>query len=193
MKVINKKKIAVTLFGICGEVFPFDSMEAALDALGFSWISYSVKKEFRKYEFEPCCCYGIKDCFYRGVKCPGFSKKLISSRWVLRNEFGEALTAEDFLPLFAQRCSDPRKSRRFQYWDGTGPVPRIRKSRGGRHYWRRLHVANELRRALPMLEEGEAAPRAERSANNLPDSRDGYSIAARKIRNWKRFRKHQWK
>lgn len=80
---------------------------------------------------------------------------------------------------------------RSLYWRGRndycgwGPVPGIRKYRGGGgRYHRRFSTMNERRAGdLVIAEEGEIAPRASRRGTNLPNPWDDYCRI--KERNWK--------
>lgn len=79
---------------------------------------------------------------------------------------GEALTA--------------KKTRLFRWgqmrdYRGYGPVPGIRKWRGGNGYCRRMRTTSEQRlNALTLLEEGEISARAARSGRNLANSWDDH-------------------
>lgn len=71
-----------------------------------------------------------------------------------------------------------------QAFRGHGPVPGVRKSRGGRSYYRRVGTAPERRlNALVLKDEGEVAVRAARRGTNLPSSWDDI-LACREV-NWK--------
>lgn len=119
---------------------------------------------------------------------------LMATDYRMVDEHGNPLSAADFEALH----KEDRKNRptyldiRYPFWDGSGPVPGIRRQRGGR-CCRRIRHMNERRWATPVLEEGEVAPRAARNAHNLPNPWDDYGFSNQDNRNWKRFRKHQWK
>lgn len=80
---------------------------------------------------------------------------------------------------------------RSRYWCahreycGWGPVPGVRKYRGGGgRYLRRFSTMNERRAGdLVLEEEGEVGPRASRRGRNLPNPWDDYCRI--KERNWK--------
>lgn len=82
-------------------------------------------------------------------------------------------------------------ARRFCCWRianrgycGYGPVPGVRKHRGGGGCCRRIRTTSERRlNALVLREEGEVAARPSRSGHGLPDSWD--DIQRGHERNWK--------
>ena len=66
---------------------------------------------------------------------------------------------------------------KFPVYCGVGPVPGVRKWRGGRRCMRRMKTTGEQRlNALVLREEGEVAVRAARNAHNLPSSWDDHLI-----------------
>jgi hypothetical protein len=71
---------------------------------------------------------------------------------------------------------------------GRGPVPRLRKRRGGSVHFRHPATMPEIRlNAMVLTREGEASARRARCAPNLPDSWDESIRPAQK--NWKRQRR----
>ncbi|WP_160331264.1 hypothetical protein [Burkholderia cenocepacia] len=113
--------------------------------------------------------------------------------FIMRTDFGSVLTVDDFLDLARLRSAGARWQRNSEYC-GYGPVPGVRKHRGGGHYFRRMRHMNERRQAaLVVEEEGEVAPRAARNLHGLPNPWDDYPCHSRDNRNWKRFRKTRWK
>jgi hypothetical protein len=64
--------------------------------------------------------------------------------------------------------------------------------RGG-HYFRRPQTLNERRQAVAITDDGEVPPRARRNQRNLVNANDDLRIGARDIRNWKHYRRTQWK
>ncbi len=72
---------------------------------------------------------------------------------------------------------------------GYGPVPNIRKSRGGSGYFRRMHTISDRRmNALVVVEDGEVPARMARTGRNLPNDWDDDSFG-RRSRGWKAQRK----
>ncbi len=100
--------------------------------------------------------------------------------------------------LNAERTAYRRWSWRAAYC-GFGPVPGIRKWRGGRHYMRRIGTQSERRlNCMVLKEEGEVSCRAARSGHNLPSSWDdimrhkenGWKSQHKGAKSWDRERKH---
>lgn len=184
MHIVKPYETAVSLFGADGQVFVYPSLRAALKARGIRWIRAHVGRHFREFShvsqlgaavYAREAVYTVRD-------------------YIMRDDFGAALTAADFEPLVGRGRYGVlgRRARRWPAWSGTGPVPGT-----GRHNWgychRRLHTTPERRWAQFIREEGEPAPRAARNVHNIPDSWDDYPILSREDRNWKRFRKTRWK
>jgi hypothetical protein len=106
-------------------------------------------------------------------------------------ELGEQLDAE--------RNAYRRRWRWRAVYCGFGPVPGIRKWRGGRSYMRRIHTTAERRlNGLVLFEEGEVACRAARNTHNLPHSWDdimrhrenGWKSQHKGAKSWDRVRAH---
>lgn len=76
---------------------------------------------------------------------------------------------------------------------GHGPVPRIRKSRGGFGWFRGIQTSQEIKlNALVLLDEGEIPVRAARNSRNLPTTLEDFLRDTQ--RSWKAQRKgrKQW-
>jgi hypothetical protein len=72
---------------------------------------------------------------------------------------------------------------------GYGPVPNVRKSRGGGGYFRKLRTSSERRmNELILIADGEVPARAARTGANLPNSWDDI-VFGRRSRGWKSQRK----
>lgn len=107
-----------------------------------------------------------------------------ADEWICE-ENGHPLMAKDFV---AHRAA--YRSRRSQ-WNGEGPVPGISK-RGRGFYHRRIHTMPE-RRMASVFDENEPGPRASRNSGNLPNSWDDLTRSDYAAKNWKTYRKTQWK
>jgi hypothetical protein len=173
---------AVTMFTNDGQVRVFKSYSQALKELGIRWIQSNVGAQFCTFD--------------------GFKHRLQGERWayipaytgayaIMRNDLGDVVTARDF---YALRKPNPFPWWRSRYdnWNGEGPVPGTAKRKAGKHYCRKLGTTQE-RRLAQSVDPDEPGPRPARSASNLPDSHDDYSVAARDDRSWKSFRRNQWK
>jgi hypothetical protein len=176
MHVIPAYIPAVYLFGRDGSVKKYPSLKAALAALGLGWIRNNVGVEFatRVYAEDSWTWTG---CMY-----------------VMRTDSGEPLSVDDFRAVADAQRTAISWWRRSREYCGYGPVPGVRKFRGGGRYFRRMSHMNARRQAALVLEdEGEVAPRAARNLHGLPNPWDDYRCSARDDRSWKRFRKTRWK
>lgn len=187
MHDIPAHETAVTLFSRDGGVWVYPSLAAALKAYGKRWIADNVGPHFRIFD----CAARYFD-FERRVWVT--EPRYVEYAFIMRNDAGEVVTLATFAALIQRRRWRSRWSRMMDRWDGQGPVPGVRCCRGGRRYHRRPQTMMERRQAgLVLEEEGEVAPRGPRKANHLPNSYSDYRIAAREDRNWKQYRRTQWK
>jgi len=178
MVIIKPYQTAISLFHKDGTVRFFASLAEARKALGYSWIAAHVGKNFSEFSHISNLCDGVHE---RQAIYAEFD-------WVMRNDFGEAVTADDFY-----RVRVLRSYNRFGPWSGVGAVPGTRKSRGGRRMRRRIKTLSERRDCPAVLDDGEVAPRASRNATNLPTSWDVPYKWNTWQRTWKDHRKTQWK
>jgi hypothetical protein len=96
------------------------------------------------------------------------------------NDNGTILSEETLLGLW--RKLHPGQSRGYGW----------RRSRG--HYYRYPRTTQERRASAGVeREDGEPEFRSRRGFCTLPDAWDDRPIESRRNRNWKRYRKHQWK
>lgn len=187
MHYIPAYETAVTLFSRDGQVWAYPSLKAALKALGERWIANNVGPHFRVFDFDAR--------YFDFERMVWVAKPVYVERaFIMRDDAGGVVTAATFAPLVERRRWNSRWTRMWDCWNGEGPVPGVRCYRGGGHYYRRPQTMMERRLAgLVLEEEGEVAPRGARKANHLPNAYDDYRIAAREDRNWKRYRRTQWK
>jgi len=82
---------------------------------------------------------------------------------------------------------------RIEFDFRRGPVPYTRKWRGSARFFRQIRYVNALRQATQFVEDEEPRIRAKRNQRLLPNAWDDISDGSRGQRNWKRFRKTQWK
>lgn len=178
MHLIPRYRSSVTLFSHQGNIMVFETMQHALRVLGFRWIRERVGRNF--YEFSHTEVESVS-----GARTPVYDR----FEYVMRDDFGEPLVASDFAKFRASRrwfCA-------FDAWNGSGPVPGVHKCNAGAHYCRRIRYVGQRRQAIPDVTEGELGPRGKRSIRNLPDAWDDYYPRNRLDRNWKQFRKNQWR
>ena len=175
MQSIPPYKPAIHVFGREGLVATYISLEAAIDALGASWLEAYASD------------------YYTSATQLIFGRPESYTPFALRTEDGDAISPALIMSIYRARivCRG-RRWRALNQWNGTGPVPGTGRRRGG-HFYRRVRHANERRQAFWVSEDGEVAPRPARSFKNLPDNWDDHQVSARESRSWKRFRKTQYK
>lgn len=182
MYPIKRYETAVTLFGEDGSVAVFKSKARALHALGIRWIRESVGRDFVRFSHHSCA---------GDARVP--EPVYLLARYVMRDDFGGALTAADFEPLVRRRRYLGRYGEAWQTWSGEGPVPGVHKYRGGRYCHRRIRYAGALRQAEVVVEDGEVPARGKRSRAGLPNAWDDIQSSTWGHRSWKRFRCAQWR
>jgi hypothetical protein len=177
MHIIKAYEPSVTLFAVDGEVRVFRSKADALRQLGYRWICEHVREDFVVFS------YVERKLVARDVwsSHPFYHR----AHYVMRDDAGAKVTASDFAELRAAR----RLPYWLQRWNGVGPVPYVHRPTQG-HYYRRPQTLNE--RKLAQALDGEPAPRAGR-ATVVPSDWDDRCVASRRERNWKKFRRTQWK
>jgi hypothetical protein len=115
-------------------------------------------------------------------------------RFVILDEDRNPLFAKDFEHLVFKEPVIYTYRRGLGTWTGLGPVPHTGRRRGYRVLRRGFRTAQERRlNAFYDAEAGEPRPRARRIGKNLPSNRDDIVRSSFADRNWKRYRKHQWK
>lgn len=185
MHVVKHYESPITVFSVEGDSWHYKSKKALLKEVGYRWIMNNVGKHFSEFSgWTPICTASGWVCgepTYRHFK------------YIIRDGEGSCITHGDFAELVAAKRRKVYWLRmKWEKWNGEGPVPGIGRPRGG-HHFRRLKTINERRWSIPMVEEGEPAPRARRNHTNLPTTWDDFQISSREDRNWKRYRKTQWK
>lgn len=184
MHIIKPYETSVTIFHRDGGAWTYPTKKALLNELGMRWIMNNVGKHFREFRYA-----------YQVLGVTGWRYEPVYSEheYIMRDDDGKALTHGDFADIVERRKTYwGYRGRLLDNWNGEGPVPGVRRPRGG-NYFRHPKTTNERRWATPVLEDGEPAPRAARNSHHLPNSWDDYQRASREDRNWKRFRKTRWK
>lgn len=183
----------ITLFDINGPVQTFSSKEEVLAVLGARWVMTMVGRHFSVWQRTDCHHVRDEDASAREGKdvwVPVRRQVYQAHPYILRDDQGGILVYQDLAPAY--RPYGSWLFRRYPQWNGEGPVPGIRKYRGGRRYCRRLRTTNERRQAQ-RLDPSDVLPRGRRSVRMLPNAWDDYIRGDRDDRSWKRYRKHQWK
>ena len=186
---ITPPPVAVVARHLDGREIWFASAGAALDAVGLRWIGQNIASDFAA----PVT---------RAVLDPRTGQLIHGTEWVMETHRGQRLVYEDFAALRHERDRHRNHrgnfariglGRQLAHQVGRGPVPFTGRRTAG-HYFRYPSTVNEKRLAVfVMREDGEVAPRGKRSASNIADAWDDLPVRARENRNWKRFRKSQWK
>lgn len=190
MYIIKSYQTAVTLFSRSGAVRTFASKAEALRELGYTWIRNHVAAQF-------CTWSHMEYRAFNGRPAPSWEMVTGNVRvhpvytyadFIMRDDAGSPLVIGDLAPVRRRR---PYYRQAMMTWNGGGPVPYTGRRRGG-HYFRHVKTTNE-RRAAQLVDDTDVAPRGRRNANNLANSWDDYYVTSREDRNWKRFRKTQFK
>lgn len=184
MHTVEPWRTAVTLFRDDGECWAYRSMSEALRVLGSSFIRHHVEREFRTYLGGREARVFIKN---GGTHTVQSAPRYHCARYVLRDDFGQPLTIDDF-GVDAQRRRIHARFRSF--WNGEGPVPHT--GRHGPYRWlRRPRTYQEIRiNAGAVQEEGEPLARICRTGRHLPQAWDDLNRCC--LRSWKDHRRHQW-
>jgi hypothetical protein len=117
------------------------------------------------------------------------------SDFILRNEYGDILTFQNFSKIFDEIREEKNKNKntrwnRYSLWNGTGPVPGTGNKRYGR-YFRSPKTLKNLKYYTGVLEEFEPKVKIRGGRSSMPTSWDDISINF--TRSWKSHRKTQYK
>lgn len=166
-----------------GSVERFDSPIHLLKSKGYRWLQSNVGEHFDTFSHREV----IKNEEGEAV---GFRSVYHHAPFIVRNAQDEPLSADEICKqvTFSRPAFVPR---RFQFWNGEGPVPWTGRSRWGRYY-RRPRTAQARRMSL-VADPSDIPPRAKRNKANLRTSWDDLKRSTSGHRNWKRFRRHQYK
>lgn len=116
-------------------------------------------------------------------------------RYIIRNEYNESLTINDFLEVFNELKKERNIKKRDRWdrlygWNGYGAVP----GTGGRsygNYFRHPKTLKTLKYAVSDVVDFEPIVKIRGGKSNIPTS---YSdIRKERCKNWKEFRKNQYK
>ncbi|MFZ6876546.1 hypothetical protein ACO0LF_31300 [Undibacterium sp. Di27W] len=167
MHIIRPHQASITLFSRHGSVDAFPSAKQALKKLGYAWIATNVGPHLRTFN---------------GTSYEEYS-------YIMRSDLGEIVTATSFSALRIKPGIHQRVHL-FRHWNGE--VPGTGK-RSRTRCFRHIRYANAKRASQYFPDEGEIAPRAVRYLNRLADAWDEHIASSRRYRNWKQFRKTQWR
>ena len=196
MFVIKKYETFVTLFHISGTFQTFKSKADALSKLSARWIQDNVGSKYQPAGRKPGHYKSGWQGFYRECDDPTCQACLKPAiEYIMKDDSGNAVTYDsDFLPLVKRKYLESVSKYKSDYdmWNGTGPVPRTRKWRGGPGSKNYSHLPH-YRNSFIFKEEGEVPSRAARGFDYIPNPWGGYDRANFRDKSWKRHRKHQWK
>jgi len=161
----------VRLIHCSGTIREFPSLLALVHECSLWWLRWNLALDFQEPSFLEPRWYSAQRGFY-----------------IARTEFDEPVTFETVRAAVGMRQVHAPSAQ------PGAPVPNC----GRRHYrhssHRRPRTTNERRlAALTVTEDGEVPPRPRRGANTLPSSYDDISYLGERNRNWKRYRRSQWK
>lgn len=140
-----------------------------------------------------------------------FKDSILSFRWIkgkiteiptwpnfiIRTELGDIVTVDD-LKKYSPTKRYYYKYRYFPFKFRKGPVPNIHCCRGGFHYYRHIKTTQEHRANRAILTDEEfklyrVKVRAKRAKNFLPNTWDDILYSDITIKNWKKYRRTQYK
>lgn len=181
----------VFLFSRNHQVQIFENKEVAYKELGFSFIAYAAALTLGgSIEDNYNLSDKTKD---RLSKLNPYTIQKIHGDFVLRNEHNEVLTIIDFQKEIINSYSPTRIRKKYSFWNGQGPVPGTGKVSHG-HYFRRPETLKDIKASTSVIkEDGEPRFRGKRSKSSIITSWDDYGRSDYGDRNWKKFRKTQYK
>jgi hypothetical protein len=117
---------------------------------------------------------------------------LLGWQTVIKDANGERLDAKAFIGFASLK--EMRQAIGNPHPIGVGPVPGTGVGGRGSCMRRRLKTTQERRRhSFYDVDAGEPKPRARRTGSNLASVYDDMIRSDADARNWKHYRKHQWK
>lgn len=198
--VVTEPRRKVFLVRYTGEVYLYDSYREFLSYLRGD-VLHNMGKSFRDVR----CFYTtrwVRD--YRGEYRCIDEKTMVYTYWVahwdhksgsiidpaqLKKDWDEYLNELHRLRTSHKRWWYRWNNKIFEY--RNGPVPFIGRHHSHRGSWyRHMKTTQERRWSLAEKEDG-VRGRAKRNIHNIPNSWDDW--ARHNEKNWKRFRKNQWK
>lgn len=167
----------------------FSSIVVATRILGIRWILHNVGLRFS----DPAPAHAQYAC--RNLGDPLLTQYLLvtDSGRIIDPANLAAELATYGAPLYVYKPRSSLYSSLSKY-NGKGPVPGSGKKSRGFYFLRRPKTSQAIRQALSVLkEEGEPPFRAKRRPRQVPDAFDDKVARGMLIKNWKRFRKSQYK
>ncbi len=192
LHLVTEPRRKVYLVHVTGEFYVYDGYNQFLSILRHDILEW-MGKSFRE----------IKYRITRSIWSSSIEKVRIEIHWVAHwdHKSGPVIDPTQLRSDWTDYRNELNRKRRFSssYWSRYhrgylfryDPVPCVQ-----RHHWhkesyfRDIKTTQEKRRSFAAKEDGVKC-RAKRNFHNLPDAWD--DISRNWEKNWKRFRKHQWK
>jgi hypothetical protein len=192
MYQIKPQQPSVTIFQRNGGHWCFNSLRELLGQFSYAWLNKNVGSNFRTFVGStwqtaaghhrlPLGVQQEEPCYWTTV--------YREFNFVMRDGEGRPVTYLTLPQLFGVRSTF--KASRLS-WNGTGPVPHTGRRHRRRH-GQGVQFANALRTAVTFISEGEVPLRQKRGKALQVDWCDDYRNVDHNTRNWKDFRKTQWK
>lgn len=188
-------KETIFLYSRSGNVQVYANKDEAYKALGFSFIVYSVSVhigEIGKYATE-------MSFHPKGEKLAKMNQYTTQKKFgdfVLRNEYDDVLTIADFDVQVNNNKATPFVRHDYKFWNGEGAIPGTGKRKRYGRWLRSPKTTAAIRSSLSVVkEDGEPEFRGARRRGycTLPTRWDDIYKESYQDRNWKGFRKQQWK
>jgi hypothetical protein len=180
-----------------GVFWRFDSIYAAVKHLGLRWIYANVGEQFQVYSHTSWHhCAKVDRIGTARFDDPSYPVRHFKNvEFIMRGPAGAPLTYAQINAASWRPHTPGRHSRgRYPLWNGSGAVPGTgRQRRNSQLRGRAARHANAIRATETFKDEGEV-PARNRWVETLWQDPWGDDYATeRRDRNWKRYRKTQWK
>lgn len=185
MYEVKKYVPKVRLISRAGSIWEYNSMSKAYYIINSRRLWTEIGNSFKDsvYSFR----------FIKG-KC---IKVVTFPNYILRTELGDVITVDEL-----RDYSPPKRPyflyRHLPFKFRKGSVPNIHCSRGGFHYYRKIKTTQEHRANRAVLTDEDAKlyrvkVRGKRAKNFLPNTWDDIIYSDITIKNWKKYRRTQYK
>lgn len=207
------KQEVIYLISKDGVVNTFNNKQEVFDQLGYNFLAYTLANELKRKPTTDMVLYWMNRTTSRlGDKPSGWGERTNYQAYselcghgslkafgdfILRNEFGECLNIFNFVEesfKYQKEREAKNQQRRFEFWNGEGSVPGTGKYTYG-NWFRHPKTLAALKAAASVLdaEEGEVPVRGRRKKGFIPTAWDDRIKSTYGNKNWKRYRKNQYK
>lgn len=179
---------AVRLIHRDGSVRRYSDLNGLIAQFGTHWLIANTVSHFGQYS------HG-ETLIGTNRKTVGVIRHYSQADYMLRDAQDEPITHDQIIEA-ADKARRVRIElrllrKRKRNWNGTGPVPDLRK--WGNEKWFRRPKTHQVRRMALAADPSDAPPRAKRNTQNIPTSWDDLGRRDVNSNNWKRFRRYQYK